>query len=264
MAELLSNPQTWISLLTLTILEIVLGIDNIVFISILAGKLPRENQGRARRMGLIIAMITRILLLLMIGLILRLDHPVITIPWLGEFRAENGLMEARGALSVKELVLLGGGLFLVGKATHEIHTKLEGVEGEVSAKVSPNWSAVIVQMFFLNIVFSIDSVVTAIGMAKDVEVMIAAVVVSSGFMLWFSKPVSNFVEKHPTVKMLALSFLILIGVNLVGEAFGFEIPKGYTYFAMAFAFIVELLNLKLRKSSPVHLHEKVSGPECEE
>lgn len=262
MAELLSNPAVWVSLLTLTILEVVLGIDNVVFISILAGKLPKEDQGKARRMGLIIAMITRILLLLMIGLILKMDHTVISIPWLGDFQGEHGL-EARGDLSVKELVLLGGGLFLIGKATHEIHTKLEGVEGEVSARVSPAWSAVIVQMFLLNIVFSIDSVVTAIGMANEVSVMIAAVVISSIFMLWFSKPVSNFVEKHPTVKMLALSFLILIGVNLVSDAFGVHIPKGYTYFSMAFAFIVEMLNLRLRKSSPVHLHEKVSGPECE-
>jgi predicted tellurium resistance membrane protein TerC len=254
----LSDPQVWISLLTLTILEVVLGIDNIVFISILAGKLPKADQGRARRLGLVIAMITRVLLLLAIGIILKLDQPLFTIPGLGLVEGSNA---ERGALSVKELVLLGGGLFLMAKATHEIHGKLEGEEGELSARVIPAFSAVMVQMFFLNIVFSIDSVVTAIGMAKLVEVMIAAVVLSSVFMLWFSKPVANFVEKHPTVKMLALSFLILIGVNLVADGFEVHIPKGYTYFAMSFAFLVEMLNLRLRKhATPVHLHSSV----CEE
>lgn len=248
MMELLSSPQVWISLLTLTILEIVLGIDNIVFISILAGKLPSGEQSRARRLGLIIAMITRVLLLMMIGLILKMDQPLFTLPFLDP---------EHGGLSVKELVLLGGGLFLIGKATHEIHSKLEGEEGELSSKVTPAFTAVMLQMFVLNIVFSIDSVVTAIGMAQFVEVMIAAVVISSLFMLWFAGPVSRFVEAHPTVKMLALSFLILIGVNLVADGFGFHIPKGYTYFAMAFSFLVELLNLKLRKSKPVHLHQRV-------
>lgn len=250
--DFLAQPQVWVSLLTLTILEVVLGIDNIVFISILAGKLPKQDQPRARKLGLVIAMVTRVILLLGIGLILKLEHPIFTIPGFGTL--ENG--EARGALSVKELVLLGGGLFLVAKATHEIHNKLEGPEDEFSASALPKFSAVMVQMFFLNIVFSIDSVVTAIGMASLVEIMIAAVVLSSLFMLWFSKPVALFVEKHPTVKMLALSFLILIGVNLVADAFEVHIPKGYTYFAMAFSFIVEMLNLKLRKhATPVHLHE---------
>lgn len=254
MFEFLSDPAAWISLATLTLLEVVLGIDNIVFISILAGKLPANQQDKARKMGLMIAMATRVLLLMMIGLILGMNEPIFTIPWLGTV---EGSTELRGAISVKDIVLLVGGLFLIGKATHEIHSKLEGAEGEVSSKVAPAFQAVMVQMFILNIVFSVDSVVTAIGMAKHVEVMIIAVVLSSLFMLWFSKPVSNFVERHPTVKMLALSFLILIGVNLVADGFGFHIPKGYTYFAMAFAFLVEIMNLKLRKSQPVHLHQAI-------
>ncbi len=258
MESLLQSPQTWISLLTLTVLEVVLGIDNIIFISILASKLAMQDRPRARKLGLVIAMIVRILLLLMIGVILRLKEPIFTIPWFNLSPEHHGI-----PISVKDLVLIAGGIFLVGKATHEIHNKLEGETDELNAKISPSFSAVMVQMFILNIVFSIDSVVTAIGMANELAIMIAAVVLSSILMLLFSKPVALFVEKHPTVKMLALSFLILIGVNLVAEGFGVEIPKGYTYFAMAFAFVVEMLNLKLRKSTPVQLHQPSEPPELQ-
>ncbi len=246
MLELLQDPNVWVSLLTLTILEIVLGIDNIVFISILAGKLPEAEREKARKLGLMLAMGTRILFLLAIGLIMKLTNPVVSLPFLGH----------GGDLSVKDLILLAGGLFLIYKAVKEIHHKLEGDEPHSEGGGTPGLTVakVVAQILVIDIVFSIDSVITAVGMAKHVEVMIVAVVISVLVMLAYSGPVARFVDRHPTVKMLALSFLILIGVNLVAEALGQHIEKGYTYFAMAFAVGVEMLNLRLRsKSDPVHL-----------
>jgi predicted tellurium resistance membrane protein TerC len=244
--EWMSDPQAWIALVTLTVLEIVLGIDNIIFISILAGKLPPEQRDKARKLGLMAAMLTRVLLLLSISMLTRMTAPLFTVPIINH------------AMSGRDLVLFFGGLFLIGKSVHEIHDKLEGEEGRVSSKVAASFSGVIVQIMILDIVFSLDSVITAVGMASHVEVMIAAVIISVLFMLWFSGPVSRYVEKHPTIKMLALSFLILIGVNLVADAMGQHIPKGYTYFAMAFSVIVEMLNIKLmKKAKPVDLHDSV-------
>ena len=246
MLDWIHEPQAWVALVTLTVLEIVLGIDNIIFISILAGKLPPAERGRARRLGLAAAMLTRIGLLLSITWLTRLTAPLFTMPIVGH------------EMSGRDLVLAIGGLFLIAKSVHEIHEKLEGDEGEVSRRVAASFSGVIVQIMLLDIVFSLDSVITAVGMAQHVEVMITAVVLSVLFMLWFSGPVSAFVEKHPTIKMLALSFLILIGVNLVGDGMGQHIPKGYVYFAMAFAVLVEMLNLRLRsKTAPVHLRESI-------
>jgi predicted tellurium resistance membrane protein TerC len=238
----LNDPQAWIALLTLTVLEIVLGIDNVIFISILAGKLPPADRPRARRLGLALAMLTRIALLLSLAWIIRLTRP---------------LFEVFGhGVSGRDLILIAGGLFLIAKSTHEIHQKLEGEEGHVSARVAATFRGVIVQIMLLDIVFSLDSVITAVGMAQHVPVMITAVVISVLFMLWFAGPISDFVERHPTVKMLALSFLLLIGVNLIADGFGQHIPKGYTYFAMGFSVFVEMLNLRLkRKAPPVHLHE---------
>jgi predicted tellurium resistance membrane protein TerC len=237
----LTDPQAWIALLTLTVLEVVLGIDNVIFISILAGKLPREQREKARRVGLALAMVMRILLLLSLAWIIRLTAPLFTV--LGH------------PISGRDLILLVGGLFLIGKSTSEIHDKLEGEEGDNSRRVAATFKGVIVQIMLLDIVFSLDSVITAVGMAQRVEVMIAAVVIAVILMMWWSRPVSEFVERHPTVKMLALSFLILIGVNLVADGLGQHIPKGYTYFAMGFSVFVETLNVKLRrKAPPVHLH----------
>jgi predicted tellurium resistance membrane protein TerC len=250
MLELLSQPDTWVSLLTLSILEIVLGIDNIVFISILAGKLPEAEREKARKLGLSLAMITRILFLLGIGMIMKLTEPVIKIA-----QVHNG------GLSVKDLILVIGGLFLIYKSVKEIHGKLEGEEhASSSGKSKATITSVVAQILVIDIVFSIDSVITAVGMAKHVEVMIAAVVISVLIMLAYSGPVAKFVDKHPTVKMLALSFLLLIGVNLVAEGLGQHIEKGYTYFAMAFAVGVEVLNLRLRsKSDPVKLRSQIPG-----
>ncbi|MFM9873587.1 MAG: TerC family protein, partial [Fimbriimonadaceae bacterium] len=229
--ELLTSPDAWIALLTLTILEIVLGIDNIIFISILSGKLPVEQRKKARQIGLAAALITRILLLLSLGWVMKLTNPLFTI----------GSFEGTG----KALILLGGGLFLIWKSVHEIHHKLEGAEEVKKGNVAAaTFQSVIIQIMILDIVFSLDSVITAVGMAKHIEVMIAAVIIAVGVMMVFANGIGNFVEKHPTIKMLALSFLIMIGVNLVAESFHVEIPKGYTYFAMAFATIVELLNIK--------------------
>ena len=238
----LSDPQAWIGFVTLAVLEIVLGIDNVVFISILAGKLPPEQRDKARKLGLGLAMIMRILLLLSISWVVRLTDPLFTV--LGE------------EISGRDLVLLGGGLFLIAKATHEIHNKLEGEEGHASARVGPSFMSVIVQILLLDIVFSLDSVITAIGMVKEVGIMIAAVVLAVGFMLVFSGAIANFVDRHPTVKILALSFLIMIGVMLIAEGFDHHMPKGYVYCAMAFSVMVEALNLRLRKKAePVHLRE---------
>ncbi|HEX7862343.1 MAG TPA: TerC family protein [Verrucomicrobiae bacterium] len=238
----LADPQIWIGFLTLTILEIVLGIDNVVFISILAAKLPQHQQAKARQLGLTLALVTRILLLLTISWIVNLTKPLFHV------------MEH--PVAGRDLILGLGGLFLIWKATHEIHNKLEGEEGHASARVAPTFASVIIQILLLDVVFSLDSVITAVGMVKQVPVMIAAVVIAVGFMLVFAGAISAFIERHPTVKMLALSFLILIGVTLVAESFHREIPKGYIYFSMAFAVGVEILNINLRKKSkPVHLHD---------
>jgi predicted tellurium resistance membrane protein TerC len=239
----LTRPDTWVALATLTALEIVLGIDNIIFIAILSAKLPAAVQGRARTIGLAIAMGTRVLLLLSITWIMRLTTPLF------------GL--AGQEFSGRDLILIAGGLFLLAKSTVEIHDKLEGEEHAHGAGQSrgAKFSSVVFQIVLLDIVFSLDSVITAIGLAKEVGVMIAAVVIAVIFMMLFSKSISEFVDRHPTIRMLALSFLILIGVSLVGEGLEFHIPKGYIYFAMAFSVGVEMLNLKIRgKTTPVHLH----------
>jgi predicted tellurium resistance membrane protein TerC len=244
----ISDPQIWISLLTLTALEIVLGIDNVIFISILAGKLPREQQPKARKLGLTLALVTRILLLMSLTWIMGLTRPLFTLPLID-----------RG-ISGRDLVLLLGGLFLIWKSVREVHEKLEEDDGHVTAtKVRASFTSVIVQILLLDIVFSLDSVITAVGMADNIWVMVTAVVIALGVMLAFAGVISDFVNRHPTLKMLALSFLILIGVTLLGEGLGFHIPKGYIYFSMAFAFGVEMLNLKLRskqaKQKPVELHQ---------
>jgi predicted tellurium resistance membrane protein TerC len=240
--EWLIDPQTWVAFLTLTVLELVLGIDNIVFISILAGKLPHEQQQRARILGLGLAMLMRIALLFSLSWIIRLTAPLFTV-----FGQE---------ISGRDLILLIGGLFLLAKSTHEIHVKLEGEEGGVSARVKPSFTGVLIQILLLDIVFSLDSVITAVGMTARLGVMIAAVVVAVVGMMMFAGPISRFVERHPTVKMLALSFLLLIGVTLIAEGLDRHIPKGYIYFAMAFSVFVEMLNLKLRRprTDPVKLH----------
>ena len=242
--EWLSDPNVWIGFLTLTALEIVLGIDNIVFISIVAGKLPAERQAAARRTGLMLAMGTRILLLFTITWMAGLTKPLFQIAGQG--------------FSGRDLILLAGGLFLIAKAVSEIHAKLEGDEtpGEDAPKPT-SFGGVIFQILLIDIVFSLDSVITAVGLSDMLGVMVAAVVVSVLFMLVFAGSVSDFVEKHPTIKMLALAFLVLIGVNLVADGFGQHIPRGYTYFAMAFSVVVEMLNLKLRKKSqPIHLRNQ--------
>ena len=245
----LTQPEAWISLVTLTLLEIVLGIDNVIFISILAGKLPAEQQAKARKLGLLAALVTRILLLLGLTWVMGLTKPWFSIPQLP-------LMKEALPISGRDLILIVGGLFLIFKSVKEVHEKLEGEQGEASARVVPSFSGVIIQIMLLDIVFSLDSVITAIGMANQVSVMIIAVIAAVGVMLVFAEKISAYVHRHPTLKMLALSFLILIGVMLVGESLGQHIPKGYIYFSMAFAFMVEMLNLRLRKKSqPVELHQ---------
>lgn len=246
----ITQPSAWIALLTLTVLEIVLGIDNIIFISILSGKLPADQQGKARQIGLLLALVSRILLLLSINWVKNATATVFTVPF--------PLLPAEGqAFSWRDIILGGGGLFLIWKSVKEIHGKLEGEEGHGEAKGAVSLAGVLAQIMVLDVVFSLDSVITAVGMADQVGVMIAAVVIAVGFMLVFAGGISKFVERHPTIKMLALSFLVLIGVNLVAEACGQHIPKGYTYFAMAFAVIVEMLNINLRKNAdkPVKLRE---------
>ncbi len=241
--EWLAEPQAWIAFVTLLGLEIVLGVDNVIFISILAGKLPAAQQAKARYMGLGLAMLMRIGLLFSLSWVIRLTEPLFAI--LGH------------EISGRDLILIVGGLFLVAKATHEIHQKLEGEEGQSSARVKPSFSSVIIQILLLDLVFSLDSVITAVGMVDDISIMISAVVIAIAFMMVFAAPISNFVERHPTFKMLALSFLLLIGFTLVAEGWDRHIPKGYIYAAMAFSVFVEALNLKLRKPSgePVKLHE---------
>ena len=241
----LTAPETWIALLTLTVLEIVLGIDNIIFISILAGKLPAREQPRARTVGLTLAMVTRILLLLSLTGIMRLARPLFS-PFGHPF-------------SGRDLILLLGGLFLLWKSTREIHDKLEGEEGRQNVKAGATFGGVIVQIALLDIVFSLDSVITAVGMVRQVGVMIAAIVLAVLVMLVAAGPISDSVHRHPTLKMLALSFLLLIGVTLIADGLGQHIPKGYVYFAMGFSVFVESLNLRLaRKAPPVHLKESIT------
>ncbi len=233
-----------LALVTLTFLEIVLGVDNVIFISILSSKLPREEQLRARRTGLLAAMLMRIGLLMSIAWIVRLTAPLFTI--------------LRQDISGRDLILLGGGLFLIGKATLEIHERLEGEEHEVSARAAPSFAAVIVQIMLLDIVFSLDSVITAVGMAEDVSIMVAAVVTSVAIMMFATEPLSRFVSRHPTVKVLALSFLLLIGMSLLGDGLDMHVPKAYIYFAMGFSVFVEMINLRVQGSSkPVRLRQPI-------
>ena len=248
----LTDPNAWIGLLTLTALEIVLGVDNIIFISILAGKLPVEQRARARRLGLLGAFFSRLLLLMSIAWVVRLTTPL--------FNVFSVDVSGRG------LILILGGLFLIAKATHEIHNKLEGEEGEhETGKAGRSLAAVVAQIMVIDIIFSLDSVITAVGMVEQVSIMVAANVIALGIMLVASGPISNFVDRHPTVKMLALSFLVLIGTNLVAEGIGQHIPRGYTYFAMAFSVLVEMLNIRVRskskKGEPVKLRDTPHQPE---
>ena len=244
MLELLTNPEVWLAFGTLTALEVVLGIDNIIFLSILVGRLPVEQRPRGRTIGLALAMLMRIALLLSITWVMGLSEALFTV--------------LSRDVSGRDLVLFGGGLFLIAKSTMEIHGSLEGEEHSQDAKGSANFLSTIVQIAVIDIVFSLDSVITAVGMADDVEVMIAAVIAAVGVMMFMAGPISDFVDRHPTVKMLALSFLILIGTALVGEGLGFHVPKGYIYFAMAFSVSVEMLNIRLRKKvQPVHLRKDI-------
>ena len=231
--ELLTDPHMWVALATLTVLELVLGIDNIIFISILVSKLPKAQQEMARRIGLFMAMFMRIGLLLLLSVIIGLVEPLITV--------------FEQAFSGRDLILLAGGLFLIWKSTGEIHHSLEGDETPANVKAKVNVMAIIVQIMLIDLVFSLDSIITAVGMVDDVRIMIAAVVISLGLMMLFAKGIGEFVDAHPSIKMLALSFLVVVGVVLVAEGFGHHVPKGYIYFGMAFAFGVEMLNIRFRK-----------------
>jgi predicted tellurium resistance membrane protein TerC len=243
--EILTDPQVWLAFATLTALEIVLGIDNIIFIAILVGRLPKAQQARGRTIGLSLAMLTRILLLLSITWVMSLRADLITI--------------ASQALSGRDLILIGGGLFLLAKSTMEIHHGLEGTQEERQVQGRASFLSVISQIAIIDIVFSLDSVITAVGMVDHVQVMIAAVIVAVIVMMFLAGPIGEFVDRHPTIKMLALSFLILIGTALIGEGLGFHIPKGYIYFAMAFSVAVEMLNIQMRKrmARPVKLRKKL-------
>lgn len=242
MMELLTNPQTWIAFATLTLLELVLGIDNIIFISILVDKLPKEKREFARRIGLFMAMFMRIGLLLVLAWIVGLVAPLFSV-----FGKD---------ISGRDLILILGGLFLIWKSTTEIHQSMEGEEEHGSSAVKATFAAVILQIMVIDLVFSLDSIITAVGMVDDVRVMIAAVIASVGLMMLFAGPIGRFVSDHPTIKMLALSFLVVVGVVLVAEGFEYHVPKGFVYFAMAFSLSVELLNIRMRKRSatPVKLH----------
>jgi predicted tellurium resistance membrane protein TerC len=236
-----------VAFVTLCVLEIVLGIDNVIFISILAGKLPPEQQPRARFIGLALAMITRVLLLMSIAWMARLTYPLFSV-----FQHE---------VSGRDLILIAGGIFLVWKSTHEIHQKLEGTEAHGGTRAAVSFNAVITQIILLDIVFSLDSVITAVGMVNNIPIMIGAVIVAVIFMMAFAGPISGFVDRHPTVKMLALSFLLLIGVTLIADGFGQHISKGYIYFAMGFSVFVEVLNIRVRKAGePVKLHRQYPQP----
>lgn len=247
MMDSLTDPQTWISLVTLTVLEVVLGIDNIIFISILSNKLPPQQQGRARSTGLLLALFARIALLCSIFWLIQLTKPFFSV--------------LDHSFSGKDLVLLAGGLFLLWKSVGEIHGTLEGEEHAESARAPAGLGAVVFQIILIDIVFSLDSVITAVGLAQQVGVMISAVVLAMLIMLWAAKPIGDFVNRHPSVKMLALAFLLMVGLMLVAEGMGQHLPKGYIYFAMAFSFLVEMLNIRQRarspqKPSPVELHQK--------
>lgn len=242
--ELLTQPEAWISLITLTVLEIVLGIDNIIFISILSGKLPADQQDKGRKLGLFLAMFTRIALLLSLTWIMRLTAPIFNLS--GLIGATDPDWVEKLAISGHDIILIAGGLFLIYKSTAEIHEKIEGGDEENNNIKPRSFWATIVEIVLLDIVFSLDSVITAVGIGSHLEVMIAAVVIAVGIMMWASGPVANFVNSHPTVKMLALSFLLLIGFSLLAEGFDQHIPKGYLYFAMGFSILVEVLNLRLR------------------
>jgi predicted tellurium resistance membrane protein TerC len=252
--EWLLNPEIWVSLITLTVLEIVLGIDNIVFISIMAAKLPQNQQRKARQLGLALAMITRVLLLLSLTWVMTLTAPIINLGSLLNFSDPDWVEKL--TLSGRDLILIIGGLFLIYKSTAEMHDKLEAEDHEKKSKKIISFSGVIVQILVLDIVFSLDSVITAVGMANHVGVMIAAVIIAVFVMMASAGSISNFVNKHPTVKMLALSFLLLIGLSLLMEGFEQHIPKGYIYFAMAFSVFVEFMNLRMKSKTedPVHLH----------
>ena len=243
MIELLSNPQAWIAFFTLTALELVLGIDNIIFISILVDKLPVKQRDTARRVGLFLAMFMRVGLLLVLSWIVGLTAPLFSI--------------LQFSISGRDLILILGGLFLLWKSTMEIHQLLEGVEGEASSAVGATFTQVILQIIVIDIVFSLDSIITAVGMVSEVEVMIAAVIASVALMMLFAGPIGRFVSAHPTIKMLALAFLLVIGLVLIADGLGSHVPKGYVYFAMAFSVFVELLNLRMRKKKgqPVALHD---------
>ena len=243
--EWISRPEAWVAFFTLVALELVLGVDNVIFISILAGKLPADQQNRARMTGIALAVFTRILLLFSLSWIISLEADLFTLPLLNI------------GISGRDLILLAGGLFLLWKSVREIHDKLEGAEGHASAKVQAAFWNVIVQIMLLDIVFSLDSVITAVGMVDELPIMIAAVIIAAGVMVFTSGPLSKFVEEHPTIKMLALSFLLLIGFTLIVEGLDQHIPKGYIYFAMGFSVFVEMLNLRLRARAPrpVNLHD---------
>ena len=246
--ELLTSPEAWIAFLTLTLLELVLGIDNIIFISILTNKLPKDQQELARRAGLFMAMFMRLGLLLVLAWIVGLVEPLFSVMTL--------------EISGRDLILIGGGLFLVWKSTTEIHGSLEGEEGHASSAVKATFAAVILQIMIIDLVFSLDSIITAVGMVDDVRVMMAAVVASVALMMVFAGPIGRFVSDHPTIKMLALSFLVVVGVLLIAEGFDHHVPKGYVYFAMAFSLGVELLNIRMRRRSKQHikLHNAYESP----
>ena len=246
MLELLTQPEAWLAFLTLTALELVLGIDNVIFISILVDKLPVQQRDLARRIGLFLAMFMRIGLLLVLSWIVGLTAPLFTV--------------LAQEISGRDLILIVGGMFLIWKSTKEVHQLLEGEEGEASSRVGATFNAVIFQIILIDIVFSLDSIITAVGMVDEVEIMIAAVVVSVGLMMLFASSIGRFVSAHPTIKMLALSFLFMIGTLLIADGFGRHVPKGYVYFAMAFSVAVEMLNIRMRKrrSAPVDLRESYS------
>ncbi len=246
----ITEPAGWIALLTLVALELVLGVDNVIFISILAGKLPHEDQQRARTTGIMLAVVTRVLLLLSLSWVISLEEALFTLPYFNI------------GISGRDLILLMGGMFLLWKSTHEIHDKLEGKEGQASAKVAANFASVIIQIMLLDIVFSLDSVITAVGMVDELAIMIIAVIVAAGVMIFTAGPLGEFVERHPTIKILALSFLLLIGFTLIVEGLHQHIPKGYVYFAMGFSVFVEMLNLRVRDShvKPVNLRDAYKEP----
>ena len=248
--DIFLHAEAWIAMITLVALELVLGVDNVIFISILAGKLPSEHQGRARSTGIAMAVITRILLLLSLSWVIGLVEPIFSI---GRFE-----------ISGRDIILIAGGLFLLWKSTHEIHQKLEGEEGQASVKVRASFWGVIVQIMVLDVVFSLDFVITAVGMVNELVIMIIAVVLAAAVMIFLAGPLSAFVESHPTIKMLALSFLLLIGFTLIVEGLHQHIPKGYVYFAMGFSVFVEMLNLRVRnkENKPIHLREPYTKEEA--